>query len=171
MKMLSLLTKEQWTDFERSLHDDWGVNACAYDAEGATFTGFKNVINPLCKEIKSHPEGIQAICSVAHQNMANQARKSGKTIMEACDAGLFKICTPVIVGDEFVGIVGGCGRLLEGEEVETFLVHKATGVALERIEELAKEVPPITSEKAQEMADFLESFVSNFNAGSPRRAG
>ena len=59
MKMLDLLTREQWTNFEKNLHNDWGVNACVYDDSGAAFTGFKNFANPLCKEIKSHPESIQ----------------------------------------------------------------------------------------------------------------
>ena len=164
MEMLDLLTKEQWMDFEKDLHNDWGVNACAYDAAGSTFTGFKNFVNPLCKEIKSHPEGIQAICSVAHQHMAKMAKDTRKTIIEPCDAGLLKICTPLFVNNEFVGIIGGCGRLPEGEEVETFIVHKATGVALEKVEELAKEVPTITMEKAQEMATFLEGFIADLNA-------
>lgn len=78
MLMTDLLSKEKWTDFEKNLHDEWGFNACAYDAKGFTFTGFKNFVNPLCKEIKSHPEGIQAICSVAHQHMAQLAQKSKK---------------------------------------------------------------------------------------------
>lgn len=166
MKMLNLLTKEQWTDFEKTLHHDWGVNACAYDDAGFTFTGFKNFVNPLCKEIKSHPEGIQAICSVAHQHMAQQAKSSGATIIESCDAGLLKICTPVMVNEEFVGVVGGCGRILEGEEVETFIVHKAAGVPLEKVEALAAQVPAITMEKAQEMAAFLEHFVAELSAKS-----
>jgi ligand-binding sensor protein len=164
MKMLDLLTKEQWTDFEKNLHNNWGVNACAYNEAGATFTGFKNFVNPLCKEIKAHPEGIQAICSVAHQHMAKQAKDKGATIIEPCDAGLLKICTPLFINDEFVGIIGGCGRLPEGEEVESFIVHKATGVTLEKVEELAKEVPTITMEKAQEMATFLENFVADIQA-------
>ena len=161
MLMTDLLTKEQWTDLEKTLHNDWGVNACAYDAKGMTFTGFKNLVNPLCAEIKSHPEGIQAICSVAHQHMAQQAQSTGKTIIEQCDAGLLKICTPVFVDDEFIGIVGGCGRKLEGNKVETFIVHKAINIPLETVDKLAEDVPEIIMEKAQDMAKFLEKFVAD----------
>lgn len=159
MLMTDLLSKEQWTDLEKTLHNDWGVNACAYDAKGFTFTGFKNFVNPLCKEIKSYPEGIQAICSVAHQHMAQLAQKNRKTVIEQCDAGLLKICTPIFVKDEFVGIVGGCGRLPEGEEVEVFAIDKAIETPKEKIEALAAEVPVITMDRAKEMAVFLEGFV------------
>ncbi len=157
--MTDLLSKDHWLALEKTLHNDWGVNACAYDAKGMTFTGFKNFVNPLCAEIKSHPEGIQAICSVAHQHMAQQAKATGKTIIEQCDAGLLKICTPIFVDGEFIGIVGGCGRVPEDSEVETFTVHKAIDVPLDTVEGLAKDVPTISMEKAREMGKFLEGFL------------
>jgi len=160
MQMTDLLSKDQWTDLEKTLHDDWGVNASAYDAKGMTFTGFKNFVNPLCAEIKSHPEGIQAICSVAHQHMAQKARNTKKTVIERCDAGLLKICTPVFADDEFIGIVGGCGRVPETSDVETFTVHKAINVPMDDLEGLAKDVPTITMEKAQDMGKFLEELLS-----------
>lgn len=159
MLMTDLLSKDRWTALEKTLHNDWGVNACAYDAKGMTFTGFKNFVNPLCAEIKSYPEGIQAICSVAHQHMAQQAKATGKTIIEKCDAGLLKICTPVFVDGEFIGIVGGCGRVPEDADVETFTVHKAIDVPLDTVKKLAKDVPTISMKKAQEMGKFLEGFL------------
>ncbi|MFZ5812746.1 MAG: PocR ligand-binding domain-containing protein [Thermodesulfobacteriota bacterium] len=159
MQMTDLLSKEQWKDFEQTLHEKWRVNACAYEASGLSFTGFKNFINPLCAKIKSFPEGIQAICSVAHQHMARQAKAARKTIIEQCDAGLLKICTPVFAGDEFVGIVGGCGRLPAGEEVDTFTIEKATGLPHDEVMSLAAQVPAITMREAEDMARFLEDFV------------
>lgn len=159
MLMTDLMPKHYWKELEQTLHDDWGVNACAYNADGMTFTGYKNFVNPLCAEIKSHPEGIQAICSVAHQHMAQQARNTGSTVIEQCDAGMLKICTPIFVDGEFIGIVGGCGRVPDDKDVESFTIHKATNVPLDTIEKLAEEVPVISIEKAQEMANFLEHFV------------
>ncbi len=163
MLMTDLLSKEEWSELEKKVHDEWGFNASVYNADGMTFTGYKNFVNPLCAEIKSHPEGIQAICSVAHQHMAQLARNSGKTIIEECDAGLIKVCTPVIVNDEFVGIVGGCGRVADESESETFTVHKAINVPLEKVEDLASEVLPISMERAQELAVFLEKFVEDID--------
>ncbi|NDV26992.1 PocR ligand-binding domain-containing protein [Desulfovibrio sp. JC010] len=161
MLMTDLLSKEEWNDLERKVHEDWGFNASAYNADGLTFTGYKNFCNPLCAEIKSHPEGIQAICSVAHQHMSQLARTSGKTVIEECDSGMVKVCTPVIIEGEFVGIVGGCGRVLDDSEVETFTVHKAINIELERVENLADEVSPLTMKKAEQLAEFLEDFVKN----------
>nr|WP_287410714.1 PocR ligand-binding domain-containing protein [Pseudodesulfovibrio sp.] len=159
MLMTDLLPEQQWLELEKTLHNDWGVNACAYDANGMTFTGFKNFVNPLCAEIKSHPEGIQAICSVAHQHMAKQAKSSGKTVIEQCDAGMLKICTPVFKNKEFIGIVGGCGRVLADKEVENFTIHKAINVPLDTVDKLSEDVPVISMKKARDMASFLEDFI------------
>ncbi|QLA16657.1 hypothetical protein GD605_11295 [Desulfolutivibrio sulfoxidireducens] len=166
MQMTDLLSKDQWMEFEQALHQQWKVNACAYDAKGSLFTGFKNFINPLCAKIKSCPEGIQAICSVAHRHMAHQAQTTRKTIIEPCDAGLLKICTPVFVGDVFVGIVGGCGRLPAGGEVETFVIEKALGLSHETVKELADQVPTITREEAEDIARFLEEYVKKVVAAA-----
>ncbi len=161
MFMTDLLSKDQWTDLEKTIHNDWNFNASAYDAKGMTFTGFKNFVNPLCSEIKSHPEGIQAICSVAHQHMAQLARDTGKSVIEQCDAGMLKICTPIIIDGEFIGIVGGCGRVPDESEIETFTVHKSISIPLNDVEMLAKDVPNISNGKAQDLATFLEKFVAD----------
>ncbi len=160
MTMTDLLAKEEWQALERELHERWGVNACAYGADGFTFTGYKNFGNPLCPAIKAKPEGIQAICSVAHQNMAAQARQTKATVIAECDAGLLKICVPIFSGDEFVGVVGGCGKLPDGGEVDAFAIEKATGIPQAEVEALAAGVSPMPMEQAREMADFLETKVA-----------
>ncbi len=160
MQMTDLLAKDEWRALEQELHERWGVNACAYGSEGFTFTGYKNFGNPLCPAIKAVPEGIQAICSVAHQNMAAQARETRASVIAECDAGLLKICVPVFANGDFVGIIGGCGRLPEGGEVDAFAVEKAAGIPEAEVEKLAVEVRPMPMAEAREMASFLETRVA-----------
>jgi len=160
MLMTDLLAKEEWQALEQELHDRWGVNACAYGADGFTFTGYKNFGNPLCPAIKAKPEGIQAICSVAHQNMAAKAKETKATVIAECDAGLLKICVPVFAGGEFVGIIGGCGRLPVDGEVDAFAIEKAAGIPEAEVETLAAEVKPMPMDEAREMAGFLETKVA-----------
>jgi hypothetical protein len=102
--------------------------------------------------------------------MATQAKATRKTIIEQCDAGLLKICTPIFVGDEFVGIIGGCGRLPAGEEVDTFTVEKATGLPHDEVMALAAQVPAITMREAEDMARFLEDFVKRRSHRSAPKA-
>lgn len=159
--MTDLLSKEAWMEIEDRLQREWNVNAHAYDAAGSTFTGHSQYANTLCPEIRENPGGLQGICSVAHQFMAKQARDSGKTVIDACDAGLTKICAPVVVDGEFIGILGICGALDEDGEVETFIVEKSTGMTEERAEELAAQVPVLPSSKARELASQLEVIIAD----------
>lgn len=169
MEMTDLMGKEQWAAFEKALHDRARMNPCVYDTTGASFTGFKMFANELCPAIKSTPEGIRGICAVAHQNMAAQARETRKPVIAECDAGLTKICVPVFVGDEFVGIVGGCGRIQPESEVETYLVHQVTGLSEDEVRRMAAGVTPITLAEAEEIATDLERRVKDIVAGAEKR--
>jgi ligand-binding sensor protein len=165
--MTDIINEEKWAELEREIHDRFGVNACVYDKNGFTFTGQKLFNNPLCPAIKARPEGLQAICSTAHQNMAAMARSSGETVIEECDAGLLKICTPVFVNGDFIGVVGGCGRLPADGEVDDFAVKMASGIPEEEVRKLAAECKVMREEEAQTMAGFLEDFVREAAADTP----
>lgn len=157
--MTDIISEEKWAELEREVYERFGVNACVYNGQGFTFTGQKLFANSVCPAIKARPEGLQTICSVAHQNMAAIAKNTGKTVIEECDAGLMKICVPVSVNDEFVGVIGGCGRLPEDGEVDSFAVEMAAGIPEDEVAKLAKQCTVMSNEEAEKMAKFLEDFV------------
>ena len=159
MEMTDLLSKEEWKDLEEEFHRKTGLDTNVYDSHGFTFTGQKQWANKICPVIKARPESLQAVCSVAHQNLAHQARTLGKTVIEECDIGLLKICVPVIVNGQFLGAVGGCGHLLEGSEVDTFLVHKLTGRDESEVEELAFDLKTVSDSQARSVASEMEKRV------------
>lgn len=164
MRMTDIISEAKWAELEQEIFERFGVNACVYDDQGFTFTGQKLFANAICPAIKARPEGLQAICSVAHQNMAAIAKNTGRPVIEECDAGLLKICIPVSVNGEFIGVVGGCGRLPEGGEVDTFAVHMAAGIPEDELEKLAADCEIMETHKAEEMAEFLEGFIAGILA-------
>ncbi len=157
MKITDLLSKEEWKELEEELHLRTGLDTNVYDSEGFTFTGLKQWANRICPEIKARPESLQSVCSVAHQNLAHQARQTGRPVIEECDIGFVKICVPLMVGDRFLGAVGGCGLVMEEGEVETFMIHKLTDLDESKIEELASDVKTITESQAWEVANEIEA--------------
>jgi ligand-binding sensor protein len=159
MRMSDLMTTQEWAELERTIHERYGLNARAYDADGFTFTGYTTWCNRLCPALKSVPSALSAICSVAQQAMAAQARDSRQSVVEECDIGLLKICVPILVNGEMIGVVGGCGLLLDSGEVDTFFVGKATGFDEERVQELAGGIDVLTSERAREISAFIETRV------------
>lgn len=160
MKMTDLLSKEEWAEFEREFKTKTGLNSNVYDPDGFTFTGAKKQgANKVCSTIRSKPEALQSVCSVAHQNLAQIARNTKAPVVGECDIGLLKICVPVFVNDEFLGVVGGCGHLLEGSEVDTFLIHKLTGLEESEVAELANDVKEIPQAEGDSVAAEMQEWV------------
>lgn len=160
MQMTDILPKEAWQVLEQEIFERFGLNARVYDDKGFTFTGHTTWCNRLCPAIKARPQGVSAICSVAHQAMAAEARASGAPVVAECDAGLLKICVPVMARGELVGVVGGCGRLLDAGEVDSFMVEKSAGIAGDEVEALASGIPAMTEAEAEAVAEELRLRVA-----------
>jgi ligand-binding sensor protein len=160
MKLTDIMPIEQWVEIERELHRSAGLNAAVYDADGLRITNFKGFANPLCPALRETGKGQKFICAVAHQNMASQAAKTGKSLVAECDAGLMKFVVPIVINDEFLGTAGGCGLLREQEQVDTYLVHRTTGLAEKEVQQLAADVDIITPGKLEQALNFVETSVA-----------
>ena len=159
MKLTDLLSTEKWIDFEKEINNRSNLNACVFDADGLRITGFKKWANRLCPAVKANENGQQFICSAAHQVIALQAKRTGEPVVDACDAGLIKLAVPVFVNDIFMGVAGGCGLLGETDEVETYAVHKTTGIDLKEIEHLADGIDRIESDRITSIIAFIQTQV------------
>jgi len=82
--------------------------------------------------------------------------KTRKPVMGECDAGMVKIVVPVFVNDEYLGVVGGCGLLEEGSELDEFAIHKITCLDPEKIKQLCSDIPTISMEGIKQACAFLE---------------
>jgi ligand-binding sensor protein len=98
-------------------------------------------------------------------NIAVQAMRTKKTVIEECDAGLVKMVVPVFIADNFVGAIGACGFLLDDGEIDTFLINKMTDIDEEKIERLSEEIPVITTAEAESLSKYItgqiETMISN----------
>jgi ligand-binding sensor protein len=156
MKLTDLLPLEKWKDLEKEITRRSGLDANVFGTDGIRITDYKNWVNRLCPAIKATDKGQSYICAVAHMNLATQAKQTQKSLIEECDAGLVKIIVPVFVKDEFLGAVGACGMLLDGGEVDPFLVNMTTGIEEEEIERLASDIGAISLEKARSVVAYVE---------------
>ncbi len=155
MKLTDVAPASAWKELEKDIHDRFNINASVVDTEGARTTDYANWCNKLCPLIKGTPQSAAAICAVTSQSFLKEAAETRKVIIRECDAGLTKICVPVVADDEFLGCAGGCGSLDEEGEVETFMTSKATGVEEEEVEKLADTAPVMSRERMVELADFI----------------
>ena len=156
MKLLDILPVEKWIELEKEINKRSGLNASVFDSEGIRITDFKKWANRLCPVVKANEKGQSYICAVAHQNAANQAKKTREPVIIECDAGLVKVVVPIFVDDEFLGVAGGCGLLSKGSEVDSFLINKTTGIDVGEIENLSDNIATISSAKLNSVIKCIE---------------
>lgn len=166
MQMTDIQPKEAWQALEQEIHQRYGLNARVYDNKGFTFTGHTTWANRICPAIKAKPQGVAAICSVAHTAMAAEARQTGASVVGECDAGLLKICVPVMVDGELIGVVGGCGRLLDAGEVDPYMVEMSAGIPQAEVEDLCTGLSGLSTDEAEniaaELAERVEAIVKDY---------
>ena len=156
MKLTDLLPLEKWKEFEKEITRRSGLDANIFGTDGVRTTDYKNWANRLCPAIKATDKGQSYICAVAHMNLATQAKQTRTSLIEECDAGLVIIIVPVFAKDEFLGAVGACGMLLDGGEVDAFLVNMTTGIDEKEIERLASDIGAISIENARSIVAYVE---------------
>jgi len=159
MKLTDVAPLERWVALEKEINQKTGLDACVFDTRGHRISGMKNWANRLCPEIKATDKGQSFICAPAHLNIAAQAMQTKEPVTEECDAGLVKIVVPIFAQEEFVGVVGCCGLLLDEGEVESYLIHKITGIEEETIEDLSNGIHSLTIDEAESLSLFIKNQV------------
>lgn len=163
MKLDEILSIEKWAEIEKEINRQSGLNAAVYDVAGARITDFKKWANRLCPTIRETENGLEFICSVAHQNIAAQAFKSGKTTVAECDAGLMKFAVPIFLDGQFLGVVGGCGLLRNQEKVDSYLIHRIADLQPEKIVSLTEDIDTIPVRQLEAVIDYLENKVGEID--------
>ena len=132
MKLTDIAPEETWVALEEEINKRSGLDANVFNVEGYRISECKNWANKLCPAIKATDKGQSFICAPAHMNIAAQAMRTRKTVIEECDAGLVKMVVPVFIADKFIGAIGACGFLLDDGEIDIFLINKMTGMGIGR---------------------------------------
>lgn len=164
MNLTDLLSPSKWLDFDMDFYEHSGMNAYAFDNQGDRIAGHKKWANQLCPVIKGNPSKASNICGLSHQAMSAMAKKDNKPVVGECEAGLLKICIPVVIDGEFVGIVGGCGLLSKGCEVDTDMVSMVTGLNPELVNRFAENIHHLSDEEIEAHVRFLKNRVREISA-------
>ena len=159
MELTDIAPLEIWRDLEQRINERSGLNASVFNVDGIRITDFVKWANSLCPEIKGTEKGQSYICSVAHQNLAAQAAKSGQPVIETCDAGMLKLVVPIFVDGDFLGVAGGCGSLEQKEDIDTFMINKTTGINEEKLVRLSEDIPSMSRDEAVSHAGYIEKEV------------
>ncbi len=160
MTLVEMMSIEKWIEIEKEINRRSGLNAAVCDAAGVRITDFKKWANNLCPAIRKTEKGLKYICSVAHQNIAAQALKTGQTTVAECDVGLMKFAVPIFVDGEFLGVAGGCGLLRGQEQVDAYLVHRTVGMEEQAVKNLSDDIETIPTNRLASVIGYLENTVT-----------
>lgn len=164
MELIDLMSAKRWVTLEKEIHKRSGLNAAVFDKEGGRVTTFVEWANELCARIKGDLKGQRFICGVANRSLIAKAHRTGKAVVSECDAGLTKFVVPVFVGNEFLGVVGGCGHLSQEEGatppiVDPWLINKVTGISEPEVEQLAGTVTQTGRDEIWSTVNYVKGMV------------
>jgi ligand-binding sensor protein len=171
MELTELLPPGAWQDFEADLFERFFLNCTVYNAQGIGITGKPNWCNALCPEIKANPTSLATICAAGNQFFMAKARKTGEPVIDVCDAGLLKIAVPIVAAGVFLGTAGGCGRLPEGGDVDTFIIQKTTELDESAIASLCNGLTPMNPSEARTVAGYIEKRLHEIVGSYRERSG
>ena len=166
MRLTEILPLEKWLELEKNICDKSGLDSNVFDTNGYRITDHKQWVNRLCPVVKDSDKGQSFICAVAHMNIAAMAMNTREPVIEECDAGLVKLVVPIFHDDDFVGAVGACGLLLDDGEVDTFMVNKTIGLDESEIDALSVDIPNVTTEDLEELADYIKRKIDELISGT-----
>jgi len=156
MELTDICPLPQWEELENEIFNRFHFQGSVFNPEGMRITEVKNWINRLCPAIKSTEKGQSYICSVAHMNMSAMVKNSREPAVEECDAGFTKVVVPIYVDDEFLGVAGGCGLVLEGDEADTFAVTKIAGLPEDEVETLSADLATVSPKTVDDTITFIQ---------------
>jgi len=162
LELTDIIPMSELTRIVEEIHDKFGFTGVFYKPDNFILVRSKEMGNALCPYIKDNSNSLM-ICSVAQQILGKDAFDSKEVVVDECDAEMVKFVIPIFIGDEFLGTVGGCGRLAEDKDsVETFYIAKLTGKSESEIKELAKTVKKISKDEMEEVISFVQNRISPY---------
>jgi len=156
LQLTDLLPVDKWIELSNEINEKFGLQAVTFDKDANGLHKPPVWANELCPLIKGDKEGGAFICAQSHIAMANKAKAERTPVVDDCNAGFVKVVVPIFVGDEFLGVTGGCGLITEDGEVDTFFVAKTLQMKEEEVKDIPGGVKAISPLKLEEFVNYIQ---------------
>ena len=152
MELTDIRPAEDWKAIAENINRNFGMNGTVYHKDNRVLAKSDGWANKVCPAIKSGDSVV--VCSSAQQRLSKIAEENKNFVTGECDAGCIKFLVPIFFRDEFVGMVGGCGCVPEGSELDTFYIGKLLSKTKEETEKLLASVNHVTDDKLNEAISY-----------------
>ena len=140
-----------------SFHDAMGVTISIL-YEDYSLLGSKKLNNPYCRLVQSNKKGLTR-CMDSNCMLLEKCKKSKRTEINVCHAGLIEVATPILYGDEVIGYVS-FGHI-KPSDIATDSSKLISDLPVEPSEaaELYNALPDFEGVKITAIIDMAEMFV------------
>ncbi len=149
-------TPQKWKHLLDEVEAASGMTATLYDPDGTVVMRSGELSNALCCLVQAHSTALATICSVAQQNISQEARVSGEPAVGECDLGMVKLVVPIVTEAGAVGFIGACGAREPDVEVETFLATKTLETSEEALAAPTATVGIVTPEDIERTIQTIQ---------------
>ena len=160
MELTDIRPVEDWKVIAENINKNFGMNGTVYYKDNRVLAKSDGWANKVCPAIKSGDSVV--VCSSAQKRLSKIAEENKNFAVGECDAGCIKFLVPVFFKGEFVGMVGGCGCLPEGSEVDAFYIGKLLSKTKEETEQLLASVNHITDERLNEAVSYTREQLQGY---------
>lgn len=157
MELIDYIPEEGLKALQQELHDLFELNADIMDADGKRLFG-NTMSNDLCRAIRDDEKGFGGICVPAGAMFA-MMMKDGEPFYEECDAGMMRVSVPVVVEDEVIGAIGGCGLVAPDGEADGFTIGMMSGVEEAVATAMAEKIEPVAEGRVEEIFAYIQKRI------------
>lgn len=156
MTLIDIVSVAVCQRLAQEIHHKFGCNGSIVDKDGVVVHPPAGWANEVCSNIKGGNDS-RVVCSSAQQIMAEMARTSKEAVIRKCDVGFTKFVVPIFVNEEFLGTAGGCGILIEGDELDDFYISKLLYMKEEEVKKLEETVKTSSRDKLEAAVAFVQN--------------
>jgi ligand-binding sensor protein len=156
MELTDIMSDAEWKQLANEIYEKFGFNGTVYKIDNMILAKSDEWSNKLCPTIKSGEAKI--ICASAQSGLSQIVREKKNSSTSECDAGLTKFLIPIFAENEFLGMVGGCGCLIENSDVDSFYVSKM--LKKEDVSDLSGSVRKITKEELLKAMEYVQNRIN-----------
>jgi ligand-binding sensor protein len=152
MELTDIMSLGRWKSIADQIHEKFGFNGTVFKKDNYVLVKSDGWANKVCPAIKSGESVF--VCSSAQQRLFRIAQEKKDCVVDECDAGFIKFLMPLYIGNEFAGMIGGCGYLAENTKIDAFYISKL--LKKEDITDLLISTKYITKDKLMEVIQFVQ---------------
>jgi AraC-like DNA-binding protein len=149
----SILDKERTQRLLRDFHKLTGIKVLIYDQEGEEISFYPKRLSAYCEKLRED-DAQNARCVACDRCAVLNCRKSKKTELYTCHAGLYECIVPIAVEGAILGFIG-IGQI-RGEDSDRETALRGTeGERRRALEAAYNELPVMEKEKIEAAAHIL----------------